>query len=305
MARIRTIKPEFFRHEELQAAEVGHPGEYPMMVYAGLWTQCDKQGVFPWKPKILKLDILPFLAFDMAKTLELLESIELVYHFEADGKEYGCIPTFRSHQRINGEEAKQQPRYPFPVPPTKEGSTKESGQKQEGSKSEVEERERIERKGKGNGEKGKDAPFPESSSPLPAYASTPEYSAHARIESARSTWNTAMPEKACRHLPINLRPEDRSDILRTLDVYSDAEVAEAVENYRRLLNSSRHEIRSPYQSFVGFMRAGVEKFITKAEPDKSYRRKLTRDEEEAATMRRNKRLAGFDVPYEEGEEEDI
>jgi len=74
MARIRSIKPEFFKHEELQDLEIGHPGQYIMLVYAGLWTQCDKNGVFPCKARIVKNEILPYIDFDMQKTLDILES---------------------------------------------------------------------------------------------------------------------------------------------------------------------------------------------------------------------------------------
>ncbi|NJL71589.1 MAG: hypothetical protein HC888_08215 [Candidatus Competibacteraceae bacterium] len=67
MARIRSIKPEFFENEELQDAEAANPGQYVMLVAAGLPSMCDKNGVFEWKPRTLKLHILPFLGFDIAK----------------------------------------------------------------------------------------------------------------------------------------------------------------------------------------------------------------------------------------------
>ena len=48
MARIRTIKPEFFRHEALYEAE--HETGLPLRVaYAGLWTAADREGRFQWK----------------------------------------------------------------------------------------------------------------------------------------------------------------------------------------------------------------------------------------------------------------
>ena len=72
MARIRTVKPDFFRDEDLQDLERANPGKYTMLVFEGLWGHCDKNGNFEWKPRTLKLDILPFLDFDMADTLEVL-----------------------------------------------------------------------------------------------------------------------------------------------------------------------------------------------------------------------------------------
>lgn len=112
MARIRTIKPEFFRHEGLQDLEAANPGSYPMLVFAGLWGHCDKGGVFEWRPRTLKLDILPFLDFDMAETLALLTQAGLVTRYEVDGKEYGLVPTFADHQRIGGKEAQEPVKHP-------------------------------------------------------------------------------------------------------------------------------------------------------------------------------------------------
>ncbi|MCE5256548.1 MAG: hypothetical protein LLF89_06845 [Spirochaetaceae bacterium] len=115
MARIRTVKPAFFRHEELQALEAKHLGKFPMLVFEGLWTQSDKEGRFEWKPRQLKLDILPFLDFDMEETLIILARAGFLYQYEAEGKKYGCIPSFSEHQRISGKEAQQDPQYPEPA----------------------------------------------------------------------------------------------------------------------------------------------------------------------------------------------
>lgn len=113
MARIRTIKPEFFRHEQLQDLESQHPQSYIMLVYAGLWTQCDMGGVFTWKPRHLKLDILPFLEYDIIKSLEILLEYKFVVKFTGDdGKEYGYIPSFLDNQHIPTKEKQQGYRYP-------------------------------------------------------------------------------------------------------------------------------------------------------------------------------------------------
>ncbi len=131
MARIRTIKPDFFRHEGLQELELAHPGEYPMFVFAGLWGHCDKAGRFEWKPRMLKLDILPFLDFDMAGTLEILERADFVRRYEVDGKTYGVIDSFPEHQRIGGKEAQDPEKFPAPTE-KQEGSTREALGKQKG-----------------------------------------------------------------------------------------------------------------------------------------------------------------------------
>jgi uncharacterized phage protein (TIGR02220 family) len=115
MARIRTVKPEFYRHEGLQDLEIGNPGAYPMLVYQGLWSQCDKNGAFQWRPRQLKLDILPFLPFEMADTLNILERAGYVKRYVVEGKEYGIIPTFTTHQRFSGKETGGEgEKYPLP-----------------------------------------------------------------------------------------------------------------------------------------------------------------------------------------------
>lgn len=121
MARIRTIKPEFFRHELLQALEQKHAEARPMLVFAALWGHCDKAGDFLWKTRLLALDILPFLALDLSKTLQILVEARLVLRYSVRGVEYGNIPSFRTHQRLNGKEAADPARFP-PPPGKKRGS---------------------------------------------------------------------------------------------------------------------------------------------------------------------------------------
>lgn len=127
MARIRTIKPDFFRHEGLQDLEIANPGLYPMMVFAGLWGHCDKAGRFVWNARMLKLDILPFLPFDMDRVLLVLEQAGFICKYEADGKEYGEIPSFSEHQRINGKEAQEPEKHPC-NPENYSGSNGEAGE---------------------------------------------------------------------------------------------------------------------------------------------------------------------------------
>src|ERR1035438_2026582 len=98
MARIRTVKPEFFRDEELQQLENDHPNQACMLVFCGLWTQADREGRFRWLPRTLKLDILPFIPFDMAVTMDLLESIGCLQKYTVSDKTYGQVTNWLRHQ---------------------------------------------------------------------------------------------------------------------------------------------------------------------------------------------------------------
>lgn len=147
MARIRTIKPEFFRHETLQDLESEHPKLKPMLVFAGLWTLSDKNGAFEWRPRQIKLDVLPFISFNIVETLDLLSSKGFIFKYTAEGKDYGFIPTFSEHQRITGKELQSASKYPEP--------TKEDTEKHMGSIREVSGNPPDVQEGKGKG-KGKD-----------------------------------------------------------------------------------------------------------------------------------------------------
>lgn len=154
MSRIRTIKPEFFRHEGLQDLEAENPGAYVMLVFAGLWGHCDKAGRFRWRPRTLKLDILPFLNFDMGKTLALLKESGFIRHYTVGSDQYGEIPSFQDHQRIGGKEAQEPEKYPAP--------TSEAPEKQLGSTGEAlgiagREGKGREREKEGNGDSAREA----------------------------------------------------------------------------------------------------------------------------------------------------
>ena len=59
MARIRTIKPEFFHHHRLYRAELD--AKLPLrLAFAGLWCAADREGRFEWEPEQLKAAILPY-----------------------------------------------------------------------------------------------------------------------------------------------------------------------------------------------------------------------------------------------------
>lgn len=149
MARIRTIKPDFFRHENLQDLEAANPGNYIMLVFAALWGHCDKAGHFVWKPRTLKLDILPFLDFDMSTTLNLLTDGGFIRKYAVNGKEYGEIPTFAEHQRVTGKEAQEPAKHPGP---NGEASVKHSGvptDEEGGNSGEALENQSGEQEGKG------------------------------------------------------------------------------------------------------------------------------------------------------------
>ncbi|MBZ5522152.1 MAG: hypothetical protein LAP21_07915 [Acidobacteriia bacterium] len=113
MARIRTIKPVFARHEKLQELESASPQLRPMLTFCCLWPQCDRAGRFEWRPKQLKLDILPFVDYDLGETMELLAKHDFIRRYEVGGKVYGYVPSWDDHQCPNAKECASR----IPAPP--------------------------------------------------------------------------------------------------------------------------------------------------------------------------------------------
>lgn len=104
MARIRTIKPEFFRHFELYEAE--KESQLPLRIaFAGLWTAADREGRFKWKPRELKLDAMPHDDIDFSRVLDALTTRGFIVKYASQGALFGCIPSWNCHQSINNRES--------------------------------------------------------------------------------------------------------------------------------------------------------------------------------------------------------
>lgn len=103
MARIRTIKPAFFRHRDL--FELERTSGLPVRVaFAGLWTVADRAGRFRWRPDELKLDCLPYDPVDFSDVLGALERGRFVCRYEIGDRAYGHIPSWDEHQKPNARE---------------------------------------------------------------------------------------------------------------------------------------------------------------------------------------------------------
>ena len=116
MSRIRSVKPEFFKHGDLQDLEMANPGQYVMLVFEGLWTQCDKNGVFYCKARELKNEILPYIPFDMQKTLDILEKEGYFVKYKVENREYGYVLNFNKYQFPTKNERDAPAKYPLPPP---------------------------------------------------------------------------------------------------------------------------------------------------------------------------------------------
>ncbi|WP_104565614.1 hypothetical protein [Ralstonia mannitolilytica] len=109
MARIRTIKPEFFTSEDIVELS-----PFARLLYVALWCEADREGRMAWKPKTFKLRYFPADAIDIDALCEEITGRGLVKLY-GDGLAY--IPKFLDHQHINPRESSSS------LPPPNDAST--------------------------------------------------------------------------------------------------------------------------------------------------------------------------------------
>ena len=99
MSRIRTVKPEFWKHEELSALP-----EAVHMLAASLLNYADDEGYFNANPKLVQAECCPLRepSVSVHDALTMLSKIGyLALGTGDDGKRYGRVVNFEQHQRIN------------------------------------------------------------------------------------------------------------------------------------------------------------------------------------------------------------
>lgn len=100
MARIRTIKPEFFTSEDIVSLT-----PLARVFYIALWCEADREGRLDWKPVTLKMRYLPGDNCNVVELANELIQAGLIVLYEVEGKRYAEIPTFKTHQVINNRES--------------------------------------------------------------------------------------------------------------------------------------------------------------------------------------------------------
>lgn len=150
--RIRTIKPSFFKDEELAELD-----PLTRLLFIGLWCMADAEGRLEYRPKFIKSEILPYEECDIEKMLKELGKQRGSNHrftviYDVDGRSYIQISNFLKHQRISGKEVQMQSE--FPAPPSTVNEKREAFGKQLGSTSELQDAQ--EGKGREEERKGKE-----------------------------------------------------------------------------------------------------------------------------------------------------
>ena len=110
MARIRTIKPEFWADEK-----VGELEPLARLLFIGTWNLADDEGLLKLKPAYLKAQIFPYddvTTAEVENILGTLVELEFIFPYrDQKNQDYGWIVNFRKHQRIDKP---QKPKHPVP-----------------------------------------------------------------------------------------------------------------------------------------------------------------------------------------------
>jgi hypothetical protein len=106
MARIRTIKPEFWTSAQVMECSV--PAR---LLFIGIWNFADDAGRMAYSPKTLKAQIFPsdpITPEELARHVDELSSTGLVRIYDVDEKQYVLVTGWK-HQRIDKPKASQIP----------------------------------------------------------------------------------------------------------------------------------------------------------------------------------------------------
>lgn len=116
MARIRYLKPDFFKDEDL--AELPY---WVRLLYAGLWNIADKAGRLEDRSKRIKIEIFPYDKVDIEKGLKILAQNKktnarpFIIRYEVNKEYYIQILNWDKHQKPHHTE--KESNLP-PIPPS-------------------------------------------------------------------------------------------------------------------------------------------------------------------------------------------
>lgn len=96
MARIRTIKPEFWTDERVVELDF-----WVRLLFIGLWNFADDEGRMVCSEKRIKMQIFPGDSPNIRGGLDELSRAGLIDVYTVEDTEYLQIPTFLKHQRVD------------------------------------------------------------------------------------------------------------------------------------------------------------------------------------------------------------
>lgn len=99
MARIRSIKPEFWSDEKLSECSLS-----ARLLFIGLISHVDDEGRMEFSPTRIRMQVFPCGKANQKQVIEWLEELNersLIRGYMHESKQYLDIPGFSKHQKIN------------------------------------------------------------------------------------------------------------------------------------------------------------------------------------------------------------
>jgi hypothetical protein len=120
MARIRTVKPEYFAHEELGACS-----RDARLLGVALMQLADSEGRFRWVPRQVQAHTFPWdddIGTDEIEAMASeLQRAGILTLYTVGSRRFAVFPNFRDHQRLSGKEATALSKHPSPEDATTTG----------------------------------------------------------------------------------------------------------------------------------------------------------------------------------------
>ena len=102
MARIRSIKPEFFHHEGLASCS-----PHARLLFIAMFQLADRGGRFRWIPMQVHAHAFPHeTGLDMTALAGELEAVGCIKPYTVDGRRFVDVQNFTKHQRVPNSERK-------------------------------------------------------------------------------------------------------------------------------------------------------------------------------------------------------
>jgi hypothetical protein len=96
MARIRSIKPDFWTDEKLVELE-----PWERLLFIGLWNFADDEGYMPYSPKRIAMQIFPGDPLEVSRGLQNLISIGALTLYRSDIGEVLKVTNWEKHQKVS------------------------------------------------------------------------------------------------------------------------------------------------------------------------------------------------------------
>ena len=220
MARIRTVKPEFFHSKKLARCS-----PRARLLFAALMQLADREGRLRWIPMQVHAHAFPYEPVDISALVDELTGVGSLMKYAHGDDEFLWLPRFTIHQRVKQNEAPSR----LPEPPSADTSS-DGAQREPTVRTEVAEAAHIGSIGIGNREQG--TGNREQGTGSPEGASAPVSVSSKAVDAVWASWRAL--NTTARKTPT---AGQRKTIRARLKEYS----VEDLDDYFRWLREAPHK----------------------------------------------------------------